>query len=65
MIAFVRLKLGFTQSRLPVSAQDRDHDLPAVVACAGRLQFRRLARLGIGLVEFSFSQEDAGEIPSR
>ena len=64
-VAFVRLKLRVAQSGVAVTTQDCHDDLPAVVACAGRLQFCRFARFGIGFVEFSFSQEDAGEIPSR
>ena len=64
-IAFVRLKLSFAQSRLAITTQDRHDDLPSVVACGGRLQFCSFARCGIGLVEFSLNEKNAGQIPSR
>ncbi len=61
-VAFVRLKLRFAQSRLAIAAQDRHHHLPAVAGRGRRLQFRRFAGLGVGLIEFSFEIKNAGEI---
>jgi len=64
-VSVVRLKLRFAQSRLTIAALDRHEHLPSVAGGARWLQFCRLARLSIRLVEFSFSQENAGEIASR
>src|SRR5437660_12359884 len=64
-VSFVRFKLRFAQSRLTIAALDRHEHLPSVAGGASRLQFCRLARLSVRLVEFSFSQENAGEIAPR
>src|SRR5438270_5859970 len=65
-VSFVRFKLRFAQSRrLTIAALDRHEHLPSVTGGASRLQFCSLARLSVRLVEFSFGQENAGEIASR
>src|SRR6185312_6812420 len=63
-VAFVRLKLSFTQRRFTIATLERHKDLEAMVARGGRLQFRRLASCSFSLVEVSLGEKNTGQADS-